>query len=41
MSTTVKSSKMARRYGEEFKRQAVELLIHSGKTQRQAGEGTG
>jgi len=31
MSTTVKNSKMARRYGEEFKRQAVELLIHSGK----------
>jgi hypothetical protein len=27
MSTTVKNSKMARRYGEEFKRQAVELLI--------------
>jgi transposase len=35
MSTTVKNSKMARRYGEEFKRQAVELLLHSGKTQRQ------
>ena len=35
MSTTVKSGKMARRYGEEFKRQAVELLIHSGKTRRQ------
>ena len=35
MSTTVKNSKMARRYGEEFKRQAVELMIHSGKTQRQ------
>ena len=35
MSTTVKNSKMARRYGEEFKRQAVELLIHSGKSQRQ------
>jgi Transposase. len=34
MSTTVKNSKMARRYGEEFKRQAVELLLHSGKTQR-------
>ena len=32
MSTTVKNSKMARRYGEEFKRQAVELVIHSGKT---------
>jgi transposase-like protein len=26
---------MARRYGEEFKLQAVELLIHSRKTQRQ------
>jgi transposase-like protein len=35
MSTTVKNSKMARRYEEEFKRQAVELLIHSGKSQRQ------
>ena len=35
MSMTVKNSKMARRYGEEFKRQAVELLLHSGKTQRQ------
>jgi transposase-like protein len=35
MSTTVKNSKMARRYGEEFKRQAVELMIHSGKTRRQ------
>jgi transposase len=35
MSITVKNSKMARRYGQEFKRQAVEMLIHSGKTQRQ------
>jgi transposase-like protein len=35
MSTTVKNSKMARRYEEEFKRQAVELVIHSGKTQAQ------
>jgi transposase len=35
MNATVKKSKMARRYGEEFKRQAVELMIHSGKTQRQ------
>ena len=26
---------MARRYNEEFKRQAVELMIHSGKKQRQ------
>jgi len=38
MSTTVKNSKMARRYGEEFKRQAVELLIHSGKSQRQVAK---
>jgi transposase-like protein len=36
MSTTVKNSKMARRYGEDFKRQAVELMIRSGKTQQQA-----
>src|SRR6516162_11923549 len=36
MNTTVKNnSKMARRYGEEFKRQAVELVIHGGKTLRQ------
>jgi transposase len=35
MSTTVKNSRMARRYDEEFKRQAVELVLHSGKTQRQ------
>jgi transposase len=35
MSTTVKNSKMSRRYGEEFKRQAVELLLQSGKTLRQ------
>jgi transposase len=26
---------MARRYDEEFKRQAVELVLHSGKAQRQ------
>lgn len=26
---------MARRYGEDFKRQTVEMIIHSGKTQRQ------
>jgi transposase-like protein len=38
MSPTVKSTKMARRYGEEFKRQAVELLIHSGKSQRQVAK---
>ena len=35
MSTTVKNSKMARRYGVEFKRQAMELMIHGGKAQRQ------
>ena len=35
MSMTVKNSKMARRYEEEFKGQAVELLLHGGKTQRQ------
>ena len=35
MSTTVKNSRMARRYDEEFKRQAVELVLHSGKAQRQ------
>ena len=35
MSVTVKNSKMARRYREEFKREAVELLLHSGKTHRQ------
>jgi transposase len=29
---------MARRYEEEFKRQAVELLIHSGKSQRQVAK---
>jgi len=34
MTATV-NSKMARRYGEEFKRQAVELMIHGGKSQRQ------
>jgi hypothetical protein len=35
MDATVKNSKMARRYGEEFKRQAVELMIHGGKMERQ------
>jgi transposase-like protein len=35
MNATVKNSKMARRYGEEFKRRAVEMMIHGGKTQRQ------
>ena len=35
MNATVNNSKMARRYDEEFKRQAVELMIHGWKTQRQ------
>src|SRR5260221_306659 len=38
MNATVKS-KMARRYNEEFKRQAVELVIQGGKTQRQVAGG--
>jgi len=31
----VKEKKVQKRYDEEFKRQAVELVIHSGKTQAQ------
>jgi aspartate/glutamate racemase len=31
----VKEKKIQKRYDEEFKRQAVELVIHSGKTQAQ------
>ena len=31
----MKEKKVQKRYEEEFKRQAVELLIHSGKTQAQ------
>jgi transposase-like protein len=34
----VKNSRMARRYGEDFKRQAVELVVHGGKAQRQVAE---
>ena len=34
MSASVSKSKMARRYGEEFKRQAVELIVLGGKSQR-------
>jgi transposase-like protein len=30
---SVKEKKVQKRYDEEFKRQAVELVIHSGKTQ--------
>jgi transposase-like protein len=32
---SVKEKKVQKRYDEEFKRQAVELVIHSGKTQAQ------
>jgi len=33
MRESVKAKKAQKRYDEEFKRQAVELVIHSGKTQ--------
>jgi transposase-like protein len=32
---SVKEKKVQKRYDEEFKRQAVELVIHGGKTQAQ------
>jgi transposase-like protein len=32
---SVKEKKVQRRYDDEFKRQAVELVIHSGRTQAQ------
>jgi transposase InsO family protein len=35
MREFVKEKKVQERYDEEFKRQAVELVIHSGKTQAQ------
>ena len=35
MRESVKEKKATKRYDEEFKRQAVELVIHSGKTQAQ------
>jgi transposase len=35
MERTVKEKKIQKRYEEEFKRQAVELVIHSGRTQAQ------
>jgi transposase-like protein len=35
----VKEKKVQKRYNEEFKRQAVELLIHSGKRQAQVARG--
>src|SRR4029077_9174553 len=38
---TVKEKKVQKRYNEEFKRQAVELLIHSGKRQAQVARELG
>jgi transposase len=35
MRESVKEKKVQKRYDEEFKRQAAELVIHSGKTQAQ------
>ena len=35
MRESVKERKVQKRYDEEFKRQAVELVIHSGRTQAQ------
>ena len=35
MERSVKEKKIQKKYEEEFKRQAVELVIHSGKTQAQ------
>jgi transposase len=35
MRESVKEKKVQKRYDEEFKRQAVELVIHSGKSQTQ------
>jgi transposase len=37
----VKEKKVRKRYNEEFKRQAVELLIHSGKRQAQVARELG
>jgi transposase len=37
----VKEKKVQKRYNEEFKRQAVELLIHSGKRQAQVARELG
>ena len=37
----MKEKKIAKRYNEEFKRQAVELLIHSGKRQAQVARELG
>jgi transposase-like protein len=35
MRESVKEKKVQKRYDEEFKRQAVELVIHSGRSQAQ------
>jgi transposase len=35
MRESVKEKRAQKRYDEEFKRQVVELVIHSGKTQAQ------
>jgi transposase len=37
----VKEKKVQKRYDDEFKRQAVELVIHSGKTQAQVARELG
>ena len=37
----MKEKRIAKRYNEEFKRQAVELLIHSGKRQAQVARELG
>jgi transposase len=41
MEESVKEEKIHKRYSEEFKRQAVELLVHSGKTQAQIARDLG
>jgi transposase len=41
MEDSVKEEKIHKRYSEEFKRQAVELLVHSGKTQAQIARDLG
>jgi len=41
MRESVKEKTVQKRYDEEFKRQAVELVIHSGKTQAQVARELG
>ena len=41
MRESVKEKKIQKRYDEEFKRQAVELVIHSGRTQAQVARELG